>query len=30
MVHGYRMIKMAVGVMGTAEYVMPLILVNQL
>jgi hypothetical protein len=30
MVHGYRMIKMAVGVMGAAEYVMPLILVNQL
>jgi len=30
MIHGYRMIKPAVGVMGAAEYVMPLILVNQL
>ena len=30
MIHGYRMIKLAVGIMGAAEYVMPLILVNQL
>jgi len=30
MIHGYRMIKPTVGVMGAAKYVLPLILINQL
>ena len=29
MIHGYRMIKPAVGVMGAAKYVLALILINQ-